>query len=305
MVLYFHNEEDGVLFEKIILALKSRYQLVSAVALEQLILQGKELNNICHISFDDGEQSFYTVVFPILVKHQVPVSLFLSPTIITTRKNFWFQEIRGYDSTIMKQIIAAQLQIAAEKIANFSYQDILKSLTIDEINGIIDTYQQQTACGQKNYLNMSLEEVLEVDRSGLVSIGAHTLNHPILKNEDDTGCYTEITASIKKLEELLLHPVKYFAYPNGRPEIDYGEREMNCLKEAGITMGFSAELNCLSPADNMMSLPRMGFARMGLSPSNPLIYFRLALGKKWIDIKSIARPSENKIRRKINAVLDR
>jgi len=305
IVLYFHNEEDEVLFEKMILALKSRYQLVSAAALEQLLLQQKKINNVCHISFDDGVRSFYNVVFPILKKHQVPVSLFLSPAVITTNKNFWFQEIRGYDPIIMKQIIATQLQIEPEKTVNFSYQDILKNLTFTEISKIINTYQKQTACGQKEYLNMSLDEVLEVDRSGLVTIGAHTLNHPILKNEDDASCHTEIKRSIKMLEELLQHPIKYFAYPNGRPEIDFGEREISCLKESGITMGFSTELNCLSPADNMMSLPRMGFARMGLAPSNPLIYFRLSLGKKWIDIRSITRPSEKTIRKQIDLTLGR
>lgn len=49
----------------------------------------------------------------------------------------------------------------------------------------------------------------------------------------------------------------------------------------------------------------MSFARMGLSPSNPLIYFRLSLGRKWIDIKSIGRESEKKIREQINLVLGR
>lgn len=303
IVLYFHTEENEVLFEKIILALKSRYRLVSAAQLEELLHQQKDLKNVCHITFDDGERSFYNIIFPILKKHQVPVSLFISPEILISNKNFWFQEIRGYEPIIMKDIIAAQLQISREKITPYTYQEILKNLTFAEINKIINTYQQQTGCGQKASLNMSLPEVLEVDKSGLVTIGAHTLNHPILKNEDDDSSQSEIKNSIKKLEELLQHPVKYFAYPNGRPGIDFGEREINCLRKNGISMSFSTELNCLSPGSNMLSLPRMGFARMGLSPSNPLIYLRLSLGKKWIDIKSIARPSEKKIRKEIDKVL--
>jgi peptidoglycan/xylan/chitin deacetylase (PgdA/CDA1 family) len=303
IVLYFHNEENEVLFESIILALKSRYRLVSAAQLEELLQQQKDLKNVCHITFDDGERSFYNIIFPILKKHQVPVSLFISPEIINSNKNFWFQEIRGYEPTIMKDIIAAQLQIPGEKIAAYTYQDILKNLTFAGINKIINAYQQQTGCGQKASVNMSLPEVLEVERSGLVTIGAHTINHPILKNEDDGSSQSQITNSIKKLEGLLQHPVKYFAYPNGRPGIDFGEREINCLRKNGISMGFSTELNRLSAGSNMLSLPRMGFARMGLSPSNPLIYFRLSLGKKWVDIKSIGKPSEKEIRKKIGLVL--
>ena len=303
IVLYFHNEENEVLFEQIILALKSRYKIVSTAQLEELLIQQKNVKNVCHITFDDGEHSFYTKIFPILKKHQIPVSLFVSPQILTTNKNFWFQEIRGYDAVIMKNIIAAQLQISREKINPFTYQEILKNLTFAEINAITITYQQQTGCGQKPSLNMSVNEVLEVERSGLVTIGAHTLNHPILKNEEDRSSHLEITKSIKLLEELLHHPVKYFAYPNGRPGIDFGKREMNGLRENGISMGFSTELRSLSMGCDMLSLPRLGFARMGLSPSNPLIYLRLSLGSKWIDIKSMARPSEKKIREKINVAL--
>jgi len=181
----------------------------------------------------------------------------------------------------------------------------LKSLTYAEISGIIHTYRQETNCPEKMSLNISLDEVHEIENSGLVTIGAHTLNHPILKNEDDKSCSAEIAESIKQFEELLQHPVKYFAYPNGRPHIDFGEREIRCLKQNNISMCFSTELDTLSADTNMLSIPRMGFARMGLSPSNPLIYFRLSLGRKWIDIKSVGRQSEKTIREKINAAIGR
>ena len=32
---------------------------------------------------------------------------------------------------------------------------------------------------------MSIEQLKEIDRDGLVTIGAHTMNHPILANEND------------------------------------------------------------------------------------------------------------------------
>lgn len=304
MVLYFHDEVDGTLFEKIILSLKARYQLVSAAELETILLQKADLKNICHITFDDGLRSFYDVVFPILKKHNVPVSLFLSPDIISFNTNFWFQEIEGYDSAIMQEIIAKQLKIDKQKIERFNHAAILKSFTYAEIDNIINTYQQHTDTQPKPSLNMNITEVLEVNASGLVTIGAHTLNHPILKNEDDESCKAEICQSIKKLAELLQHPVKYFAYPNGRPGIDFGEREINYLKENGISMSFSTEIDTLTLNTIMLSVPRMSFARMGLSPSNPLIYLRLNMGKKWFDIKSIGKPSEKVMREKIKAALD-
>jgi peptidoglycan/xylan/chitin deacetylase (PgdA/CDA1 family) len=177
-------------------------------------------------------------------------------------------------------------------------------LTIKEILKIISIYQQETGCGKKISQNMNLAQLKEVEASGLVTIGAHTLNHPILKNEDNQTSYTEITDSINKLEQLLGHPVKYFAYPNGRPGLDFGEREINYLKNKNISLAFSTELAHLSVSENRFSIPRMNYARMGLSPLNLLVAFRLYIGKYWIDIKSVLKPTEKKRRKMIMEILN-
>lgn len=97
--------------------------------------------------------------------------------------------------------------------------------------------------------------------------------------------------------------MNYFAYPNGRPGLDFGEREISYLKENNIALAFSTELGHLSVNTNPFSIPRMGFASMGLSPSNPIIYFRLNAGKKWINIKAVGKPSEKEVRQKIKRIL--
>lgn len=305
IILNFHSEQDGPLFERIILSLRSKYQLVSTEQLEQLLLQKKELKNICHISFDDGERSFYNIIYPLLKKHNVPVSLFLSPEIIDTQRNFWFQEVDGYDNDLMKKLIAERMHVAVEALRAFSFQQVCKNLKIADITAVMEAYRQLTNCGLKASMNMTLRQVLEVESSGLVTIGAHTLHHPILKNEDDKSSYFEITESIQRLQQIAGHPIRYFAYPNGRPGIDFNDREMQYLRENNIAIAFSSALEHLSPRVNMLSVPRTGFPRMGLSPSNPLIYFRLYLGKRWVGIKSINKPSEKKVREQISLILNK
>ena len=303
LVLIFHKEENSRLFEKIVLSLKNNYLIVSANQLEQLLIKGASTSNVCHITFDDGIQSFYTVVFPVLKKHNIPASLFVSPRIISTGNNFWFQEIESYDDEVLKDILAEELYVSLEKLEGFSSQTIFKCLPISKIKKIIELYKQRANCGAKLPQNMTIEQLREIDASGLVAIGAHTINHPILRNEDDESCFKEIHQSITDLAYLLGHPVSYFAYPNGRPELDFGEREMKYLKENNITMAFSTELDTLNKKNNLLSITRMGFASMGLEPSNPIVKFRLNLGKRWIDIKSIGRPTEKEVREKIKTLL--
>ena len=299
LVLYFHRENDGAMFERIIIALKQRYQLVSLPVLEELMLNKGNLDRICHISFDDGDQSFYHIVFPVLKKHGVPVSLFLSPEILVSRGNYWFQEVNDYEEDLMRQIISTYYGLPVSRLEPFSIKDIIKQLPYSVISHLISTYRLEKKYEPKPPYNMSLAEVLEVENSGLVTIGAHSLHHPILQNEDDQNSLSEIRGSLHGLQQLLGHPVRYFAYPNGIPDIDFGEREINYLRDNGVTMAFSTELDHISPGVNMLSIPRMGFPRMGLSPSNPLIYFRLSLGKKWINIKTLGSTSEKRIREKL------
>ena len=303
LALVFHKEENSAMFEKILIALKARYRLVSAAELEELLFQKKELKNFCHISFDDGDRSFYNIIFPLLKKHKVPVSLFVSPQIIITGNNYWFQEIIGYDEDILKNILAEQLQISVDLIKKYSSQSIFKCLQVKQIYNVIEHYRQHTKEEKKTSQNMSADQLMEVEASGWVTIGAHTMNHPVLKSENDKNAAFEIAESIKRLEILLGHPVKYFAYPNGRPGFDFDEREMNCLKNNKISLAFSAELDHVTADTNPLSIPRMGFARMGLSPSNPLVSFRLNAGKKWIDVKSIGKPTEKEVREKIKMIL--
>ena len=303
VVLVFHQEKDGALFEKIILALRARYTLVSLAELEGLLLQKKDLRNTCHISFDDGEISFYNIVFPVLQKHQVPVSLFVSPGVISSGANYWFQEIAGYDERVMKNILAKQLQTPVEAISRFALPAILKCLPAAKIEAAIHAYRQETNCGIKPPQNIGVEELRKLDASGLVTIGAHTINHPVLQNEADEGSYFEITESVKQLGTLLGHPVTAFAYPNGRPGIDFGEREIKCLRDNKVSLAFTTASDHLHADTDPLQIPRMSFARMGLSPSNPLVSFRLNVGSKWIDIKSIGKPTEAATRAKIKAVL--
>ena len=181
LVMLFHKEENGPLFEKKIIALKARYSLLSLNELEQLLIQKRGTKNICHISFDDGEQSFYNIIFPLLKKYNVSVSLFVSPDMISTNSNFWFQEVEGYDEKIMKGILLHQLNVSAGKLKKFSFQSIFKCLSVNRIKNFIELYQQQTKCGKKAPQNMNTAQLKELESSGLVTIGAHTLNHPVLK----------------------------------------------------------------------------------------------------------------------------
>ena len=87
---YLHNEINTAAFEAQLLWFKKHYNLVSIHELRDYIYGGKTLKNACMLSVDDGWRSTYDVIFPIMKKHNVPFTIFVSPEICRNEKNFWY-----------------------------------------------------------------------------------------------------------------------------------------------------------------------------------------------------------------------
>lgn len=295
-IINFHEVYDHRWFEGVVTYLKSKYTMVSMDHLYEFYSGGVRLNNACHLTIDDGEKSFYDVIFPVLKKYNVPVSLFVSPKIIQERSNYWFQEIKGYDSTELKKCISSVTSIPYKSILKYDVVWILKSLTIDQIMQVIERYQLITRTAQKASQNISIENLYEIAKSGLVSIGAHTLNHPVLMNEDSLHADLEISSSVKQLSEMLGHRVKYFAYPNGTRNFDFTDREERILENNGIQLAVTTERCNLSLTDNRMRVPRFGIPDCQKLST---VKTKLMLGSYWNMVRNIVPPGEIKQRNDI------
>lgn len=299
LIVNFHVVNDAKWFEKVILLLKSKYTLVELSFFENAD-NYRNKKGFCHITFDDGDRTFYAVAFPILKKHNVPTTIFVSPKSVINQENFWFQEVRNYRKNVINDILSRELSLSLEKINEAGFNNVLKCLNIAQINKIIACYQKETNTPPKSFQNMSLSEIIEVEKSGLVAIGAHTLNHPILKNENDEVCYKEISESITELQKLLGHKVKYFAYPNGTPNEDFGEREIEILKKNNIAIAVSTESKFISKNDSRLAFPRLGLSYGSMR----FIKIKLALGANWEVLKSILPNTESKSRKSIAIITE-
>ncbi|MFH0735702.1 MAG: polysaccharide deacetylase family protein [bacterium] len=301
-IIFFHAIRDQIWFEKVIILLKSKYKLIKIKDLEDFYYSGKILKNVCHLTIDDGDKTFYNIMYPILKKHNVPATLFVSPKICTTNENFWFQEIKGDNEKQFKEIIAQYYNIKVAQINQYLIGMFLKNCRIEDIWNIIFTFNKQFNLQLKEPQNLSFEQLSEIDKEGLVTIGAHTLNHPILANEKDECSKNEIISSIMELENILEHEIKYFAYPNGIPSLDFGQREMDFLKYKNIRLAFSIDANNFTQNCNPLSIPRFE-----LSHGNQLfLRAKLLLGNNWEKIKNIKSKGEYKsrieIKNKLNLV---
>ena len=97
-----------------------------------------------------------------------------------------------------------------------------------------------------------------------MQIGAHTVDHPVLVSIDDSLAAQEIARSRHDLEQSLHLPVTLFAYPNGRPMLDYDGRHVDMVRRAGFEAAVSTAQGVCSTGTNPYELPR--FTPWGRSP---------------------------------------
>jgi peptidoglycan/xylan/chitin deacetylase (PgdA/CDA1 family) len=297
-IINFHAVQDTDWFRKMLNILKNNYNLISIQDLESYYYDENQLSNTCHITIDDGHKSFYETMYPVLKEMEVPASLFVSPQICLEGKNFWFQEIQSYKAIEFKLVISKYLKVDFKHLSPYSINTILKILKIEDIWKIINLYKNQFQVGKLKAQNMNIQQLIEVDRDKLVAIGAHTNNHPILSNEDDETSKQEISASFVQLEEILGHQIKYFAFPNGLPNLDFGQREIDILKSINCKLAFTTQAkNISNNDDNAFCIPRFGISFGNV----PFIKSKLLLGAYWEHLKIVIKNSESINRNKLKS----
>ena len=105
---------------------------------------------------------------------------------------------------------------------------------------------------------MARRELAEVAREELVTIGAHTLTHPMLAKHDAAFARREIAESRRIIGERLGTLPAHFAYPVGDPT-SAGAREFGLAAQAGFASAVTTRPGMLfgAHAGRTTSLPRL------------------------------------------------
>lgn len=296
-VLAFHEVPEGPWFDDLVQWLQRQYRLLSAEYVSELY-SGSDIRNGCHITVDDGHRSSYDVIFPVLKRHGVPATLFVSPSVCAAQTNFWFQELPWCDERAVRAAAAVALNVPSATLAPFSTASICKAMPMGDIESILRKCRTADNCWRHE--NVTVEELIAMAKSELVTIGAHTLTHPILKNEGDARSEEEIVRSIGDLSALLGRDVKYFAYPNGLPDIDFSEREEAYLAGAGVELAFTTESRGVRASDTRSRVPRIQ-----ISPNEDIgrIRTKLRFAGAWNVLKKLRPHGEYAERQRLNQIL--
>jgi len=302
VVFNLHEVTDPVWFEKFIVSLKKEFRFADLSELINGHTYKNSIENLCHITVDDGDKTYYNVIFPVLRKYNIQSTVFLSPDILLHHGNFWFQEIVDYNNENLHRIIADVKKLNISDLKGFPVTHILKCLSIDTIWEIIDRYRQKHNIERKTGQNLDVGELKEIYRTGLVTCGAHTMRHPILANEEESISRQEITDSISGLSDILDQQIDCFAYPNGEPDLDYGEREVNILSNTDCKYAFSTRPGKFGKDSCLYSIPRFGSST---GDSKKYLRLKILSGSFWGHIMRMKPGNEFTNRKSLKELLNK
>ncbi|HVQ44148.1 MAG TPA: polysaccharide deacetylase family protein [Candidatus Saccharimonadia bacterium] len=112
-----------------------------------------------------------------------------------------------------------------------------------------DALQPRGGCGDA-YLTW--DQIRELDRGGLITIGGHTVNHRNLAALPAAEQQLEIADGKQQLEAQLGHAVKHFAYPYGT----YNDTSIQIARAAGYLTAVTTQAGLMQPPGSNFTLRR-------------------------------------------------
>ncbi len=259
VILNYHSATGGDL-QLHLLYLRRHYRVLHLeAALEELYAPHKseqrkrDRRTALVVTFDDGYYDNYTHAFALARELQIPITIFLVPGYIKSGNRFWWQEdaylvphaqvsetsIEGRTYHLDQVDERKALALAIDARVRYATSVSEREEFLVAVREALAALATATA-EEKPALPLAWREVQEMEESGWVSFGAHTMHHPILAYlTDPAEVQYEVSECRMVLERQLGHPVRSFAYPVGRSE-HIGEHAIRAVQEAGYTWAVTA-----------------------------------------------------------------
>jgi peptidoglycan/xylan/chitin deacetylase (PgdA/CDA1 family) len=204
-------------------ALERQLRLVSlafpVVPLDAL-LAGKSGRARVALTFDDGLRSNVEVAYPILRKLGLTATFFVCPGLIGRRQWLWNHEARQRLLSLRRPEMEELATLLGAPTGVEAFVEWMKALPIASRRRIEQQIRDATpdfkpSAEQREEFDLASWEELEHLEPPVVTIGSHTMTHPILTSLSAEETEAETRDSRIALESRLNRTVSIFCYPNG------------------------------------------------------------------------------------------
>jgi len=226
------------------------------------------------ITFDDGYLDNYQLALPVLKRHGIAATFFITTGFIDDRRVAWWDEISWMVKHAVRRRRPARMLsngLTPAEWGDEETSDVIqgmlrryKALPIQEGTAFLNEIAEATGSGRcptsaESAPWMTWDQIRHLREAGQ-TIGAHTVTHPVLARCSLERQRMEITASKRRIEDVLGEAVTSFSYPVGTADAFTSETEQ-LLREAGIRWAFNFQGGYLDATHahtaDYYSLPRI------------------------------------------------
>jgi peptidoglycan/xylan/chitin deacetylase (PgdA/CDA1 family) len=223
------------------------------------------------ITFDDAALDTCTNALPILRRFDLPATVFVPTGLVGKPGPFWWDRLAA-----LSRLAAAREQDLADFFVRGGILESGRQWTADmlwrqlryldehKLNAALDCACQWLGASTLGLDQgaMSWQQLAGMDEDGLVTFGAHSVSHPVLRAMDETRLEAEIAGSRDALGEFKSFR-KVFAYPYGDAAA-IGKRVESAVRQAGFEAAFTTEEKALTGREDRMALGRVCVDDMAL-----------------------------------------
>lgn len=255
------------------------YEAISLDTVYEILVNNLKINKkFVVFTFDDGYKDTYTLAYPILKKYNIPFTIYVTTSFPDKTAILWWYALkdlvnhntavnfcynkRKYSFIMKTQKEKNEVYLRIKKLIQNENNLGLKKL-VENIfgnNGI--DLQKYT-----NKLTLDWDDIKELSKDSIVTIGAHTNNHYNLKKLDSICLKKEILESKNKLEMVTGERIEHFAYPFGSKN-EACNREFEIVRDLGFKTATTTRCGNIFLTHNQHtnSLPRISISPYIESP---------------------------------------
>jgi peptidoglycan/xylan/chitin deacetylase (PgdA/CDA1 family) len=257
--------------EEFILFFKQKgYIFISLDTLENWLDNKLKLNKkfIC-LTFDDGYKDNLTHGLPILKKHQVPATIYITNCFPNGTAILWWylfeDHIKSFNQLILNTSLGSfefYWKDESDAFRQFGrVSEAIKAIPAQEMHSVLcksfalSDSENTRKCKE---VALSWNEIKELSNEPLITIGAHTMNHISMKQQSESTIIEELKASKWEIEAHIGKQVKHFAYPYGS-EFDVSKRDLAIASTIGFKTSVLNQAGNIFKQNkkNMQALARM------------------------------------------------
>ena len=204
------------------------------------------------VTIDDGDSSIQEN-FDLFQKYQIPIIFFIPFGLCL--------EINSRDG-LMSRILRSFFEIEENKLSNFQVkEDFFKKVECASMEELKLIYSELLPLRNNidpisNRALLSIDVLKEMAKDPLITLGSHSMSHPVLSGIPEKWLDWELTTSVKYLQ-MVQGDNKYFAYPYGFKD-SINNNVKNKLKELGVEYAFSTRSMAATSNSDSLELGRIG-----------------------------------------------